>query len=209
MSTPQPSGPQKIQNKNWTNQEGFLRVQQSGALRGNNFGTNQNFLTFGQWARSCRFHGEKLLAELSTPHSICPEKSFETNRFISPKKKVWLSFLILSEEIPDLMQKFSTKVSKTKSMWPEDKIDKIFFGRRYNFIFCDGFPEETLICKKTAGSSVGHSSRPVEHSKGRNSGRNKTFLTFGHWARIFWVSGRINLAELPKLHCMWAEQLLE
>ena len=85
MSSPQPSLPQKLQKKNWTNQEGFLRVQQSGALRGKNFGTNQNFLTFGQWARNCLFLGEVFLKELSTPHSICPEKSFETKVFFLKK----------------------------------------------------------------------------------------------------------------------------
>ena len=40
-------------------------------------------------------------------------------------------------------------------MWREEKFDRNLFGRRYNFIFCDGFSEETLICKKTPGSSVG------------------------------------------------------
>ena len=73
----------------------------------------------------------------------------------------------------------------------------------------DGCSEENLICKKTQGSSVRHSTRPVEHSKGRNPGKNKTFLTFGQWARMFWVSGTTKLAELPKLHSMWLEQLLD
>ena len=100
--------------------------------------------------------------------------------------------MILNEEIPDLWQKFSTLVSKTKSMRPEEKFDIIFFGRRYNFIFCVGFSEETQLCMKTAYSSVRHSSRPVEHSKGQNSRRNKTFLTFGHWARIFGFLARQN-----------------
>ena len=63
--------------------------------------------------------------------------------------------------------------------------------------------------QETPVSSVSHSTRPVEHSKGQISGRNKTFPTFGHWARIFWVSGQRSLAELPKLLSMWPEQLLE
>ena len=86
---------------------------------------------------------------------------------------------------------------------------KTLFGGRYNLMSFDGCSEENLICKKTQGSSVRHSMRPVEHSKGPNSGRNKTFLTFGQWARMFWVSGTTKLAELPKLHSMWPEQLLE
>ena len=91
MSSQQTSRPQKLQKKNWTNQEGFLRVQQKGALREKNFGTNQNFLTFGQWARNCRFLVEVFLKELSTPHSICPEKCFETKVFFL-KKKISLNF---------------------------------------------------------------------------------------------------------------------
>ena len=92
MSSQQTSRPQKLQKKNWTNQEGFLRVQQKGALRGKNFGTNQNFLTFGQWARNCRFLVEVFLKELSTPHSICPEKSFETKVFFLKKNKFDIFF---------------------------------------------------------------------------------------------------------------------
>ena len=87
LSSPQPSRPQKLQKKNWTNQEGFLRVQWSGALRGSNFGRNQNFLTFGQWASSWQFLRETFLTELSTPHSICPEKTFETKVFFLKKNK--------------------------------------------------------------------------------------------------------------------------
>ena len=63
--------------------------------------------------------------------------------------------------------------------------------------------------QETPVSSVRHSTRPVEHSKGQISGRNETFPTFGHWARIFWISGRRILADLPKLLSMWPEQLLE
>ena len=70
----------------------------------------------------------------------------------------------------------------------------------------DGCSEEIQICKKTQDSSLRHSTRRVEHSKGRNSERNKTFLTFGQWARLFWVSGTTKLPELPKLHSMWLEQ---
>ena len=92
MSSQQNSRPQKLQKNNWTNQEGFLRVQQKGALRGKNFGTNQNFLTFGQWARNCRFPVEVFLKELSTKHSICPEKSFETKVFFLKKNKFDIFF---------------------------------------------------------------------------------------------------------------------
>ena len=179
------SQPQKLRKKNWTNQEGILSVRRSVTLRGKKSGSNQNFLTYGQWAKKCWFVGETILAELSTPHSICPEKRFESKGFYSKKKQIWYSFLILTEEIPDLWRKFSTRVSKTMSTWPEGFVGEMFFGRRYNFISFDGFSEEILICKKTPSSSVKHSTRPVEHSKGQISGRNKTFLTFGPWARMF------------------------
>ena len=171
MSSPQPSRPQKLQKKNWTNQEGFLRVQQSGAVRGKNFGTNQKFLTFRQWARNCRFLGEVFLKELSPPHSICPEKSFETKVFLL--KQVWHFFLIQNEEIPDLWPKFSTRMSKAKFTWPEEVFGKTLFGRLYNFKSFDGFCEENLLCKKTPGSTVRHFTRPVEHSKGQKSKETK------------------------------------
>ena len=122
---------------------------------------------------------------VNTAFDMSSREKLRDKRVFFQKKLVWHSFLILNEELPDLWQKFSTMVSKTKSMWPEEKFNETFFGRRYNLIFCDGFPEETLICKKTAGSSVRHSSGPVEHPKGQISGRNKTFLTFGLWARMF------------------------
>ena len=54
------------------------------------FGRNQIFLTYGQWVKNCWFPSETFQAELSTPHSICPEKSFETKVFFS--KKISLTF---------------------------------------------------------------------------------------------------------------------
>ena len=129
------------------------------------------------------------------------EKLWDKRVFFQ-KKYVWHSFLLLNEEIPDLWQKFSTRVSKTKSTWPEELFVKQLFEGRYIIMSFDGCSEENLICKKTQGSSVRHSTRPVEHFKGRNSGRNQTFLTFGQWARMFWVSVTTKLAELPKLHSM-------
>ena len=140
-------------------------------------------------------------------HMFSREKLWD-KRVLFQKKYVWHYFLLLNEEIPDLWQ-FSTRVSKTKSTWPEELFGKTLFGGRYNFMSFYGCSEENLICKKTQVSSLGHSTRRVEHSKGRNSGRNKSFLTFGQWARLFWVSGTTKLPELPKLHSMWAEQLLE
>ena len=141
-------------------------------------------------------------------HMFSREKLWDKRVFYR-KKYVWHSFLLLNEEIPDLRQKFSTRVSKTKSTWPEELFGKTLFGGRYNLMSFVGCSEENLICKKTQCSSVRHSSCPVEHSKRRNSGRNKTFRIFGQWARLFWVSGTSKLPELPKLHSMWLEQLLD
>ena len=156
------SRPQKLQNKNWTNQAGILRVRRSLTLRGKKSGSHQNFLTYGQWAKKWCFAGEMFLAELLTTHSICSaEKNFETKGFF-PKKYVWLSFLVLNEESPDLWQKFSTRVSKTKFTWPEEFFGRTLFGGRYNLMSFDGFSGEKLICKKTQCSSVRHSSCPVE-----------------------------------------------
>ena len=90
-----------------------------------------------------------------------------------------------------------------------------------NFLVKPYLEEDTTLCllmvflrkfwfaKKTQYSSVRHSSCPVEHSKGQISWRNKTFRSFEHWARIFWVSGHRSLAKLPKLLSMWPEQLFD
>ena len=92
MSSPLLSRPQKLQKRNWTNQEGILGVRRSLTLRGKNFGRNQNFLTIGQWATNCRFFDEICLAGLLTPHSICPAKSFEAIEFFSKKYKFDILF---------------------------------------------------------------------------------------------------------------------
>ena len=86
------SRPQKLRKKNWTNQEGILSVRRSLTLRGKKSGSNQNFLTYGQWAKKCWFVGETFLAELSTPHSICPEKRFESKGFHFKRNKLDILF---------------------------------------------------------------------------------------------------------------------
>ena len=63
-----------------------------------NLAKNQNFLTFGQWARNCRFLGEVFLKGLSTPHSICPEKSFETKVFFLKKNKFDIFFWFIMKK---------------------------------------------------------------------------------------------------------------
>ena len=77
--------------KNWSSQEGFLRVRRSLTFRVKKSGSNQNYLTYGQWAKKRCFVGEMFLAEFLTPHSICSaEKNFETKGFFP--KKICLTF---------------------------------------------------------------------------------------------------------------------
>ena len=181
--------PQQLQKKNWTNQEGILRFRWSATLWAKNLAETIHFWLMGSERKSAGFLAKNFQRSCQhrIPYVLQRKASRQTGLF--QKKLVWHSFLILNEELPDLWQKFSTMVSKTKSMWPEELFCETFFGWRHKFISFDGFSEEILICKKTPGSSVRHSTRPVEHSKGQISGRNKTFRTFGHWARVFWVSG--------------------
>ena len=199
----------KVSKKNWTNQEGFLRVQRSGALRGKSLAETRSIWLMGSEWRIAGFFPK--LFKRSCQHRIpyVQRKALRQKCFFSRKNVFDIFFLFYNEEYPDLWQKFSTRVSKTKSTWPEEVFGKTLCGRIYYFKSFDGFCEENLLCKKTPGSSVRHSTRPVEHSKGLISGSNKTFIFFGHWARIVWVFGKITLAVLPKLHSMWPEQLLE
>ena len=209
MSSPQHSRPQKLQKK--VDEPGrHSTCPAEPNISGEKSGSHQNFLTYGQWAKKRCFVGKMFLAELLTPHSICSaEKNFETKGFFS--KKICLTFFSAFEWrnsgfVAEVFNKgVKNKIHVTRGTF----FGKTLFGGRYNLMSFDGCSEENLICKKTQGSSVRHSTRPVEHSKGRNSGRNKTFLTFGHWARMFWVSGTTKLAELLKLHPIWPEQLLE
>ena len=199
----------KTSKRNWTNQEAFLRVQRSGAFRGKNLAKNQNFLTFGQWARKCRFLGEVFLKGLSTPHSICPEKSFETKVFFSKKKsKFDILFWIRMKKFRICGRSFQQGCQRQNS---RDQ-------RKFLVKFClDEHTTLNLLMVFVRKICFAENSRFVSKAFYANSGtfsgtkfwRNKTFLTFGHWAKIFWVSGKINLAELPKLHSMCAEQLLE
>ena len=148
MSSPQHSRPQKLQKK-WTNQVGILRVRRSLTFWGKKSGSHQNFLTYGQWSKKWCFVGEMFLAELLTPHSIgSSEKNFETKGFFPKKNYVWHSFLLLNEEIPDLWQKISTRVSITKSTWPEELFGKTLFGGRYNFMSFEGFLKKIWFAKK-------------------------------------------------------------
>ena len=87
---------------------------------------------FDLWAVS-----EKLLISfrnilsgvVNTAFHMSREKLWD-KRVLFPKMWVWLSFLILNEKIPDWRQKFSTWMSKTKSMWPEENLDKNFFWKK-------------------------------------------------------------------------------
>ena len=92
LSSPQPSRLQKLQKKIWTNQAGILHVRRSLTFRGKKSGSNQNFSTYGQWAKKWCFVGERFLAELLTTHSISSEKSFETKGFFLKKNKFDILF---------------------------------------------------------------------------------------------------------------------
>ena len=145
MSNPQPLRPQKLPKKNWTNQEGFLRVQQSGALRGNNLGTSQ---TFDFWAMS-----EKLLVSwrnnfsgvVNTAIHMSREKLWDKRVFF-PKKNFNCLFWFLMKKF----RIYGRRVSKTNSTWPEELFGKTLFGGRYDFTSFDGFSEENLICNKNS-----------------------------------------------------------
>ena len=172
--------------KNWWSQEGFLRVRRSLTFRVKKSGSNQNYLTYGQWARKRCFVGEMFLAELLTPHSICSaEKNFETKGFFCQKDMFDNFFCFWIKKFRICGTSFQQGCQKQN---PRDQ---------RNFLVKLYLEEDTILCllmvvlrkvwfaKKTQGSSVRHSTRPVEHSKGPNSGRNKTFLFLGSERECF------------------------
>ena len=126
---------------------------------------------------------------------------FRTKAVCSQRTYFSLSFLLLSDELPDFRQKFTTTVSKPKVKWPEEIFEKISFGWRYNFIYFQGSSEGSLTGKKTPGASGRHSTCTVEHSEEQISGGSKTFLTLLLWARIFRVSdNKVDRAATTALH---------
>ena len=113
------------------------------------------------------------------------------------------------------MKKFQTlaklfdEVVKTEIYVTSRTFWKSFFGGRYNFVSFYGFSEENLTGKKNRVLSGMHSRCPAELSEGIFSRRNKIFQTFGLWARIFGVTDKTHLTELPKLQSMWSEEFLD
>ena len=140
-------------------------------------------------------------------HMICSaEKNFKTNGLFSKKNMFDILFWFWMKKFRICGRSFQQGCQKQNPRDQRNFLVKLYLEEDTTLSF-DGFSQENLICKKTQCSSVRHSSCPVEHSKGQISWRNKTFRTFGHWARIFWVSGQRSLAKLPKLLSMWPEQL--
>ena len=183
VSSPQHSPPHKLQKK--LDEPGRLCTCPA---EPNIFGEKiwQSPKLFDLWATSEKkrcFVCEMFLAELLTPHSTCSsEKKFEKKGFFSKKNMFDILSCFWMKKFRICGRSFQQGCQK-KSTWPEELFGKTLFGGRYNIMSSDGFSEEYLISKKTQCSSVRHSSCPVEHSKGQISGRNKTFLTFGLWAR--------------------------
>ena len=96
----------------------------------------------------------------------------------SKKTKTCLFFPNLNEENPDFWQKFSRRVSTTKSTSPEEHFEKTFFGRRYNFGSFHGFSEENLICQKIS-MFIGKAFRVSSGTFwGRNFWKKQSFSNF-------------------------------
>ena len=91
---------------------------------------------------------------------------------------------------------------KPESMWPGEVFEKSLLGKTYTFVSLYGLSEEKSFWKENLRLPRRHSTSPADHSEGQISKRNKILQTFEIWARIFWVFGETELAELLKLPSM-------
>ena len=78
-------------------QEGILRDQLK--VSGKNFWEKPKIPKFCEMSENFQFFCETVLAELSKPHSMCPEKHLEKNELFLEKIWLWIHFLILGEKI--------------------------------------------------------------------------------------------------------------
>ena len=165
----------KTSKKNWTNQEVFLRVQGSGAFRGKNLAETRSFWLMGSEWKIAGFLPKHFKRSCQHRIPYVQRKALRQKCFFF-KKKVSLTFFSDLEwrKYGFVAEVFHRSV-KNKIHVTRRIFGKTLFGRTYNFISFDGFCEENLICKKTQGSSVRHSTGPVEQSKGQNSGETKPF----------------------------------
>ena len=198
----------KVSKKNWTNQEGFLRVQRSGAFRGKNLAETRSFWLMGSEWKIAGFFLKHFRRSCQHRIPFVQRNALRQKGFFSKNYKFDILFWFWMKKFRIYGRRFRQGCQKQN---PCDQKKKLinFLWKKVQLSILWWFSWGNADLQEAASSSVRHSSRPVEHSKGLISGSNKTFIFFGHWARIFWVSGRTKLADLPKLHSMWPEQILE
>ena len=197
--------PQALQTKPGRTRKAFHVYR--GTFWAEKFVTNKTFLPFGQRGKICGFLAEqfKQICQNSIP---CVQKKILRQKVFFKKKNFNSVCWFWKKKFRTLANVFDKGV-ETKFKWPEEHFEKNSLGWSCNFLFFHGFSGETLICKKTPGSSGRHSRCQVELSKGHFSVKNKIFQTLRLWVISFWVSGETKTPEMSKLHAMWWEKHFE
>ena len=213
-------------------QEGILRDQLKGSRK--NFWEKPKILEFCEMTEKFQFFGETALAELSKLHSVCPEKHFEKNVLFREKNMTLNLFSDIGWKTMTLggtlweKWTFSRKKYDLESIfwhwkknflfWPKTSpgVSKLKCMRPKTVL--DNFPEKNefhlslrnLLRKFWIAQKLGFCQEGNLRLQRNISGKHflketKLSLTFGLWTRIFRVSGKTKLTELPKLHSMCQE----
>ena len=213
-------------------QEGILRDQLKGSRK--NFWEKPKNLEFCEMTEKFQFFGETALAELSKLHSVCPEKHFEKNVLFREKNMTLNPFSDIGWKTMTLggtlweKWTFSRKKYDLESIfwhwkknflfWPKTSpgVSKLKCMRPKTVL--DNFPEKNefhlslrnLLRKFWIAQKLGFCQEGNLRLQRNISGKHflketKLSLTFGLWTRIFRVSGKTKLTDLPKLHSMCPE----
>ena len=175
VSSPQPSCPQKLQRETGRTRKSFYASSVAEHFEGKIW-QKPDLFDSGAVSEILLVSFRNILrGVVNTAFHMSREKLWDKSVFFF-KKKVSLTFFSDLEwrKYGFVAEVFHRSV-KNKIHVTRRIFGKTLFGRTYNFISFDGFCEENLICKKTQGSSVRHSTGPVEQSRGQNSGETKPF----------------------------------
>ena len=172
-------------------------------FRGRTFGRNQKFLNFVKWAKFSVSWRNSFSRVVKTAFRVSRETLWEKWTF--PRKNYdfesifWLwvkNFLFWPKTSPGM--------SKLKSTCPKTVLKKRPEKNQF-YIFLRNLWRIFWVAQKLGFCQQGLFRLQLNISRKHFLKETKFFLTFRLWTRIFRVSGKTKLTDLPKLHSMCPE----
>ena len=172
-------------------------------FRGRIFGRNRKFLNFVEWAKFSVFWRNSFSRVVKTAFRVSRETLWEKWTF--PRKDYdfesifWLwvkNFLFWPKTSPG--------VSKLKSTCPKTVLNKLPEKNQF-YLFLRNLWRTFWVAQKLGFCQQGLFRLQRNFSRKHFLKETKFFLTFRLWTRIFRVSGKTKLTDLPKLHCISPE----